>query len=795
MPETKEAGEMESYHVFSITGMDCPDCAAKLEKAIGRVPGVSEATVVFITGKLNVRFDPGRTGVAAIINRVQELGYQAREERSRASGQPSPAQARKTTMRLSGLDCPDCAAKLEKRINMVPSVEGASVNFGASRLEVIHHGPVTEILEAVRELGYVGQPEGTPAKSRHKASIWETNRYALPTAVSGAVILLAALLERAGLNTAITHAIFASGIILGGCQPARSGWTMLVNARELDMNALMTIAAAGAMAIGQFEEGAVVVFLFSLGNALQAYTLERTRSSIQALMELTPNEALVLREGVEMVLPVEEIRTGDIVIIRPGERIPMDGRVIAGSSRVNQAPITGESVPVEKQAGDEVFAGTINQQGSLEIEVTRLSRDNTISRIIRLVEEAQAQRAPSQQFVDRFARYYTPLVVFAAALVAVVPPLGFGQPFNKWFYEALAMLLVACPCALVISTPVSIVSAIGSAARNGVLIKGGVYLEEAGGLSVVAFDKTGTLTWGRPRVTDVIAMNGSNLDAVLSIASAIESRSEHPLAEAIVSCAREQGIEIPSVTNFQAVTGRGAQGEVAGKRYYIGNIQFFNELGITMAPPEEMVGRLQDDGKTVMVLGDEERVLGIIAVADVIRPDSQKTIKALRQAGIKKTVLLTGDNQRTARAIAGSLGVDEFRADLLPEDKMEAIKELLARYSKVAMVGDGVNDAPAMAISTLGIAMGVAGTDTALEVADIALMADDLSKLPFAVELSRRTLRVIRQNIAFSLVIKGLILLLVIPGWLTLWLAVAGDMGSSLLVTLNGMRLLKVKHK
>lgn len=707
-----------SSKILQINGMDCADCAAKLEKALRRVPGVVNATVVFATGKLNIEYDPDRTGIQQVVDKVHALGYEAEEE----------------------------------------------------------------------------QLEGAEKKGQTKESLWKTNKYAVPTAVSGVIILIAFLLERLGISVTITHSLYVLGIILGGYQPAKSGWSMLVNARELDMNALMTAAAVGAVAIGQFEEGAVVVFLFSLGNALQGYTLDKTRNSIKALMALTPNEALVRRNGFEMMLPVEEIQIGDIVIARPGERVPMDGRVKEGYSTVNQAPITGESMPVEKQAGDEVFAGTINERGSLEIEVARLSKDNTISRIISLVEDAQGQRAPSQQFVDKFARYYTPMVLLGAVLVAAVPPLVFGQPFNKWFYEALAMLLVACPCALVISTPVSIVSAIGGAARNGVLIKGGMYLEEAGALSVIAFDKTGTLTQGKPQVTDVVPVNGSSTEEVLSIASAIEARSEHPLAEAIVNHAREQGLNFPTVVNFEAVTGKGAQGEVDGRRYYIGSVRFFTEQNISLTPAETAIEKLQNEGKTAMVLGDGEKILGLIAVADVMRENSRKTIEGLKKVGIKKTVMLTGDNQRTANAIARTVGVDEFKADLLPGDKVEAIKTLLSEYKKVAMVGDGVNDAPAMAISTVGIAMGTAGTDTALETADIALMADDLSKLPYAIRLSRRTLRTIKQNITFSLVIKGLILLLVIPGWLTLWLAVAADMGSSLLVTLNGMRLLRVRH-
>jgi Cd2+/Zn2+-exporting ATPase len=503
-----------------------------------------------------------------------------------------------------------------------------------------------------------------------------------------------------------------------------------------------------------------------------------------------------LRRGEkEMTLPVEEIRIGDIIIVRPGERIAMDGRVYAGYSTVNQAPITGESIPVEKMAGDDIYAGTINERGSLEVEVTRLAQDNTISRIISMVEEAQGQRAPSQQFIDRFAKYYTPMVIVFAAIIATVPPLAFGQPFVKWFYQAMALLLVACPCALVISTPVSIVSAIGNAARNGVLFKGGLYLEEAGALSVVAFDKTGTLTEGKPKVTDIVSVNGHSDNKLLSIAAAIESRSEHPLADAIVKHAKAQGIKIPGAAAFEAIIGKGAQAVVEGRFYQIGNSRLFLEQAIGLKNVETEVSRLQGEGKTVMLLGDHNRILGLIAVADVLREDSRKAVNRLKNSGIQKTIMLTGDNEVTARAIAAQAGVDDYRADLLPEDKVDAIRDLLNEHGKVAMVGDGVNDAPAMAISTVGIAMGAAGTDTALETADIALMTDDLKKLAYVADLSRRTLGIIKQNVFLALIIKGMILLLVIPGWLTLWLAVVADMGSSLLVTLNGMRLLRVRHQ
>jgi Cd2+/Zn2+-exporting ATPase len=582
---------------------------------------------------------------------------------------------------------------------------------------------------------------------------------------------------------------------MGGYLMAKNGISVLINTREFDMNMLMTIAVIGASVIGEFAEAAVVVFLFSLGNALQGYTLDKTRSSIRELMEITPVQALVRRGTEEVILPVKEIFIGDVIIVRPGERIAMDGRVCAGYSTVNQAPITGESIPVEKKPGDTIFAGTINGHGSLEIEVIRKAEDNTISRIIHMVEEAQGQRAPSQQFIDRFARHYTPAVMLAAALVAIVPPLALGQSFVKWFYEAMALLLVACPCALVLSTPVSIVSAIGNAARNGVLFKGGVHLEEAGSLAVVAFDKTGTLTEGRPRVTDLIPRGDLTGQELLSLAAAIEKRSEHPLGVAIVEYAREQGVDVPTASAFTAVPGKGARAFVGGTHYQIGSPRFYIEQTVDLKQVEEDLGRLQGEGKTVMLLGDDERILGVIALADGLRENSRASVKNLKESGIQHIVMLTGDNENTARAIASQAGIDDFRADLLPEDKVAVIGELLAEYGKVAMVGDGINDAPAMALSTVGIAMGTAGTDTALETADIALMADDLTKLSFAIRLSRRTIGIIKQNIALALLIKGIIFLLVIPGWLTLWLAVIADTGSALLVTLNGMRLLREKSE
>lgn len=778
---------VEEHRVFRVVGIDCPECARAVEQSVSALPGVSEARVAFATGELRVRYDSLRTSGEEVAARVHSLGYEV------MGWEPPGVQA--TTLRVSGMDCADCAAHLEKRVGMVPGVRQARVSFALGRLQVVHEGPVADILAAVESLGYRGEVEaGTLARPSRAVSPGR-NRYFWPTVVSGAILAAAAALSWAGGPLVLVHAVYAAAALCGGYLPARAGLAVLRNTGGLDMNVLMSLAALGALGIGQFEEAAVVVFLFSLGNALQGYTLEKTRRAISSLVELAPTQALVRRDGELQAVPVQEVEAGDVVVVRPGEKIPVDGTVLAGSSSVNQAPITGESVPVAKLEGDAVLAGSINEHGSLEIRVTRRGDDTTMARLVHLVEEAQAQRAPSQQLVDRFARYYTPAVITAAGLVAVLPPLLGGQPFAKWFYEALAMLLVACPCALVISTPVAIVAAIGTAARYGVLIKGGAHLEELGVLSVTAFDKTGTLTVGRPEVTAVVALGEATPSQVLSIAAAIEMRSEHLLGAAILEHARRTGTQIPEASDFQAVPGLGAAATVMGQRYRVGSTRYFNLQGFSLAGAEEIVTRLQEEGNTVVAVGDEEKVIGVIALADALRPGAREAIRALREAGITRVVMLTGDTAPAARAIAARAGVDEVRAELLPEDKAMAVRELVGAYGKVAMVGDGVNDAPALAAATVGIAMGAAGTGVALETADIALMGDDLARLPYALRLGRRTRAIIVQNIAFSLVVKGLVLLLVVPGMLTLWLAVAADMGSSLLVTLNGMRLMRVRHQ
>ncbi|MFQ5990352.1 MAG: heavy metal translocating P-type ATPase, partial [Candidatus Methylomirabilales bacterium] len=583
-----------------------------------------------------------------------------------------------------------------------------------------------------------------------------------------------------------------------------------------------------ATLIGEWAEAATVTFLFSLAQLLESRSMDRARHAIRSLMQLAPPQAVARRHGQDQVLPVEEIRLGDTVIVKPGEKIPLDGRVIKGTSGVNQAPITGESMPVQKREGDEVFAGTINQQGALEIEVTHLAGDTTLARIIHLVQEAQAQKAPSQRFVDQFARYYTPAVIAAALLTAIVPPFLFAQPFYSWFYRALVLLVIACPCALVISTPVTIVSGLAAAARSGVLIKGGRYLEGLNALKVIAFDKTGTLTRGVPTVTDILVCSGftvqgsefrvqysdraadkpaeasmnetvigqpSSVNAaqreVLRIAAAIEAQSEHHLGQAILQKARELQMKWPEVEGFLAQTGRGVQARVEGRTYYLGNHRFAEEVGFCGPDVEAKLEEIERAGKTAVILGTETAAVGIIAIADQLREQVSEVLQALRGPGMQKLVMLTGDNRGTAEAVARHLGIEEYQADLLPADKVEKVRELRNRYGTVAMVGDGVNDAPALASASIGIAMAAAGTDQALETADVALMADDLSKLPFAITLGRRAVQIVKQNIALSLLIKALFLALAIPGFATLWMAVGADMGASLLVVFNGLRLLR----
>ncbi|MFF3926494.1 heavy metal translocating P-type ATPase [Paenibacillus lactis] len=709
---------------------------------------------------------------------------------------------KKNVYRVEGFTCANCAGKFENNVKQLPGVQDAKVNFGASKISV--YGNTT--IEELEKAGAFENLKVAPEKAQREATGDSNKEEKEPFYKKHSTLLNAALLIVFGYlslivngeENLITSLLFAASIVIGGFSLFKVGFKNLMRF-EFDMKTLMTVAIIGAAVIGEWAEGAIVVILFAISEALERFSMDRARQSIRSLMDIAPKEALVRRNGQEMMIHVDDIALGDIMIVKPGQKIAMDGVVVSGYSAVNQAAITGESVPVEKKVDDDVFAGTLNEEGLLEVKVTKLVDDTTIAKIIHLVEEAQGERAPSQAFVDKFAKYYTPIIMIVAALVAVIPPLFFGGDWTTWIYQGLSVLVVGCPCALVISTPISIVSAIGNAAKKGVLIKGGVYLEEMGALKAIAFDKTGTLTKGIPVVTDFNVLNkAANEKEILSIITALEYRSQHPLASAIMRKAEESSISYSDimVEDFSSITGKGIKGSVNGTTYYIGNPKLFKELPTVQFTPdqEQLVSSLQNQGKTAMIVGTEKDILAVIAVADEVRDSSMGVIQKLHQLGIKKTIMLTGDNKGTATAIAGSVGVSDVQAELLPQDKLDYIKQLRSEYGNVAMVGDGINDAPALAASTVGIAMGGAGTDTALETADVALMGDDLRKLPFAIKLSRNALSIIKQNITFALAIKLIALLLVIPGWLTLWIAILSDMGATLLVALNGLRLMRVKE-
>lgn len=704
--------------------------------------------------------------------------------------------AEKNVYRVQGFTCAGCAGKFERNVKELNGVQDAKVNFGAAKLTVVGNASIKELEKA----GAFENLKLSPEKGKVQVVKEPFMKKYGSLVASGLFIAIGYYsMMTYGEESMQSILAFLTAIIIGGYSLFISGFKNLIRL-EFDMKTLMTIAIIGAAIIGEWSEGAIVVILFAISEALESYSMDKARQSIRSLMDIAPKEALVRRNGSESMISVDDIEVGDIMIVKPGQKIAMDGLVVKGNSAVNQAAITGESVPVEKGIDDEVFAGTLNSEGLLEVKVTKHVDDTTIAKIIHLVEEAQAERAPSQAFVDRFAKWYTPAIMIVAALVAVIPPLFFDASWATWIYQGLAVLVVGCPCALVISTPVSIVTAIGNAAKNGVLIKGGVYLEEMGALKAVAFDKTGTLTKGVPAVTDFEMLNSSADDKeMLAIIAALENGSQHPLASAIMKKAEQEGIDYKSiqVEDFTSITGKGIKGLINGTSYYIGSPKLFDELlpGKMSNVVKERVLALQNQGKTVMVIGTNTALLSILAVADEVRESSQSVIKRLHELGIKKTIMLTGDNQGTANAIGKEVGVSDIQAELLPQDKLETVKKLRSEYNRVAMVGDGINDAPALASSTVGIAMGGAGTDTALETADVALMGDDLRKLPFTIELSRKALTIIKQNITFALGIKLLALLLVIPGWLTLWIAIFADMGATLLVTLNSLRLLRVKDK
>ncbi len=593
----------------------------------------------------------------------------------------------------------------------------------------------------------------------------------------------------------LSMALYTSGIMAALRYVAPKAWFAMRRLRP-DMNALMTIAVIGAILIGEWFEASTVSFLFAVSLTLESWSVGRARRAIGALMDLTPPVAhLKQPDGSEQTVTPASVAVGAVVIVKPGERVPVDGRVVGGESAVNQAPITGESQPVHKKTDDPVFAGAINGDGALEIECNKTAGDTTLAHIIRMVGEAQSKRAPSEQWVERFARVYTPIILGLAVLVFLLPPLLFDLSWTDWGYRALVLLVIGCPCALVISTPVSIIAALAASARNGVLVKGGVYMEAPAHLSAIAFDKTGTLTQGKPAIVAIDPLDGHTEEELLARASAMEARSDHPLARAITACAKARGVPIIPAEDFQVIQGKGATARFNGELFWLGSHRYLEERRQETEAVHQLLEARSKAGYSVVLIGNDTHVCGILSIADAIRPETRAALQALKDSGIQHLVMLTGDNEGTAHAIAEEAGVNEVHADLLPEDKVAVVESLVSGYQHVAMIGDGVNDAPAMGRATLGIAMGAAGSDAAIETADIALMSDDLAKLPWLINHARRTLSVIRQNIIFALLVKAIFVIFTFGGLASLWAAIAADMGTSLLVTTNGLRLLRAKNE
>ncbi|ASV68371.1 MULTISPECIES: heavy metal translocating P-type ATPase [Cytobacillus] len=775
--------EGEAKQNYRIEGFSCAHCAGKFEKNVQNIPGVKEAHVNFGASKLSIVGNASLSDIekAGAFEKLKVIPEQKINEK---------------TYRVEGFSCANCAAKFERNVKNLSGVQDAHVNFGASKLSVQGEVSIAELeqagafenLKVAEENAHVGLNEKEPTSFIKKYS----------RVLIASLFVLFGYLSWIGFGEShyLTVSMFLFSIIIGGLDLLKIGVKNLIKL-DFDMKTLMTVAVIGGAIIGEWGEVAVVVILFAISEELERYSMEKARQSIRSLMRIAPKKAIIRRSGIEQVVSVEEILVGDIMLVKPGQKIAMDGMIVKGISSINQASITGESIPVEKGIDDEVFAGTLNQDGYLEVKITKLVGDTTIAKIIHLVEEAQGEKAPAQAFIDRFARYYTPVIMLIAVLIAIIPPLFLDGSWESWVYQALAVLVVGCPCALVISTPIALVSAIGNAARHGVLIKGGIYLEELSHIQTVAFDKTGTLTRGEPVVTDFnVHDDEKESDEWLRMIASIEKLSQHPLASAVIHLADEKGLKDKDieVTDFASLTGKGVQAKINGEKYYIGNPQLFTQLQVMPDTIGEMIGRQQSEGKTVIVFGTAKRILVTMAIADEIRQISKAVVEKLHQLGMKQTVMLTGDHHKAASRIGELAGVSKVYAELLPEEKLALVKRLQKESGHVAMVGDGVNDAPALASAQVGIAMGGAGTDAALETADIALMGDDLSKLPFAIKLSRKTMRIIKGNITFSLTIKLIALLLVVPSWLTLWIAIVADIGATLIVALNSMRLMKVKE-
>ncbi len=756
-------------------------CVARLQNLMANKRGILNAHLELdhTPVQLCVHYDPELVSIDTVQTMAQTAGAQI-ERRYHHD-----------ILNVEGMDCSDCVSVIEHGIGRMDGVLNVSVSYPAQKMRVEYDSQVTNrgaIEKRLRGLGYA-----VPAGAIQ--SFYREQREIIFSLTAGILVLIGWLGEAFfGLNAYAAIALYLGAYALAGWDISRHAFHAL-RERRFDTDLLMVTAAIGAALIGEFFEGALLLFLFSLGHALEERALDRARAAVRALGDLTPKTALVRRNGRELEVPVAELQLNELVIVRPGVRIPVDGTVLTGASAVNQAPVTGESVPVDKVQGDKVFAGTINGEGALEVSVTRLAKDSTLARVLQLVEEAQTSKSPTQQTIERFERVFVPSILGMTLLVIVAPPLLGFLPLQESFLRAMVLLVAASPCALALGTPASILAGVAQAARNGVLVKGGVHLENLGRLQAIAFDKTGTLTHGRPEVTDVEGFVETDKSRVLSLAASLESRSAHPLAQAIVRAAQVEQITPAPVENLESITGKGLRGSVKGQTVLVGNLNLLTENKITVPDAAQArIQSLQDTGKTVVLVAAANTPLGLLALADVRREQSPAVMHALKQLGIAHTIMLTGDNERVAANIARQVGVTDVRADLSPEDEFNVIRDLTARYGAVGMVGDGVNDAPALAHATVGIAMGGAGTDVALETADVALMGDDLSKLPFAVGLGRATRNVIIQNLVISLGVIAFLILSSLIGFVGLGIAIIFHEGSTLVVVANALRLLGYKN-
>lgn len=775
------------------------NCADLIYDAVAQENGILQVSLDPKEGEVAIDYDPTRisdTAVAAFASTVT----------------PTLEQRWQTcTMRLDktgGRACESCAIMLEKRLQEMQGIRRATASYMGGAMTVTYDNAQlssSDILHHVQQLGVratpsvsdtaVSAPSTLPTTQRQLWQWFTGNPEALFTLITLLTMIIGWIIERQNGMSLAAIGSYTLAYIFGGYYGLKGGLESL-RQHTIDVDLLMILAALGAAAVGEPFEGAMLLFLFSLSNVLQDFAMDRTRNAIRALMELRPATARIRRGSRELELPIEQVTIGDMMVVKPGDRIALDGLVVDGETSIDQSTLTGESIPVYKQTGDTVFAGSINQTGSLDVRVTKLAKDSTLAKLIQLVEEARSEKAETQRFIDQAEQYYALGVIILTALFIVIPPLLLNVPFDDAFYKAMTILVAASPCAIVISTPATVLSAIGNGAKRGILFKGGIYVENAATVQVIAFDKTGTLTVGKPQVTNIHPLADISEDELLALATAVEAKSEHPLAQATLNTAKSRELTIPDVRSFQSMTGKGVQAEVNGRTIQIGNMRLFSESGLAgLADAESTVTRYQDEGKTTVVVTADEQILGIIAYADVMRPDAPQVVADLKRRGIKHIVMLTGDHERVARHIADEVGVDELFADLMPEDKVTAVQQVQAKYGPTIMVGDGVNDAPALATADIGMAMGAAGTDVALETADIVLMGDNLKNIPYVIGLSKKTRQTLIVNLTFAISAIAIMVLLIIFRDLPLPIAVLGHEGGTVLVSLNGMRLLGYREK